>query len=93
MDLVSDITAIRRRFRVIALTDEVTRECIAIETDTSITGKYVTRYPNRVILFCNRLKEILSDTDSNLLVMSLKQGRAQHLLVPVKPYIMVLLKT
>ena len=61
MDFVSDITATGRRFRIFALIDEVTRECIALEVDTSITGQHVTRYLNKAMLFRGRPKEILSD--------------------------------
>lgn len=61
MDFVSDITVTGRRFRIFALIDEVTRECIALEVDTSITGQHVTRYLNKAMLFRGRPKEILSD--------------------------------
>ena len=61
MDFVSDITITGRRFRLFALIDEVTRECIALEADTSITGQQVTRYLNKAMLFRGRPKEILSD--------------------------------
>lgn len=61
MDFVSDIIVTGRRFRIFALLYEVTRECIALEADTSITGQHVTRYLNKAMLFHGRPKEILSD--------------------------------
>ena len=61
MDFVSNITATGRRFHIFALIDEVTRECIALKVDTSITGQHVTRHLNKAMLFRGRAKEILSD--------------------------------
>ena len=61
MDFVSDTTATGRKLRIFTLIDEVTRECIAIEVDTSITGQQVSRYLNKAILFRGRPKEILTD--------------------------------
>ena len=61
MDFVSDTTATGRKLLIFTLIDEVTRECIAIEVDTSITGQQVSRYLNKAILFRGRPKEILTD--------------------------------
>lgn len=61
MDFVSDTTCTGKRFRVFTLIDEVTRKCLALEVDTSISGQQVTRYLNKAILFYGRPKEILSD--------------------------------
>ncbi len=64
MDFVSDSTVTDRRFRIFTLIDEVTRECIALEVDTSITRQHVTRYLNKAMLFHGQPKEILSDSGS-----------------------------
>ena len=61
MDFVSDTAATGRKLRIFTLIDEVTRECIAIEVDTSITGQQVSRYLNKAVLFRGRTKEILTD--------------------------------
>ena len=61
MDFVSDTAATGRKLRIFTLIDEVTRECIAIEADTSITGHQVSRYLNKAVLFRGRPKEILTD--------------------------------
>ena len=61
MDFVSDVTRTGKRFRVFTLIDEVTRECLALEVDSSITGQRVTNYLNKVALFKGLPKEILTD--------------------------------
>lgn len=61
MDFVSDSTRFGRRIRVFTLIDEVTRECLALEVNSSISGQQVTRFLDRAILFYGRPKEILSD--------------------------------
>ena len=90
MDFVSDITVTGRRFRIFALLDEVTRECIALEVDTSITGQHVTRYLNKAMLFRGRPKEILSDNGpeftSNALNAWAYEKHIEHVFIdPGKP--------
>ena len=41
MDFVSDGLAAGRRFRCLTIVDDCTRECVAIEVDTSLTGTRV----------------------------------------------------
>lgn len=43
MDFVSDVVAAGRRIRVLAVVDAYTRESLAVEVDTSITGERVVR--------------------------------------------------
>ena len=90
MDFVSDITMTGRRLRIFALLDEVTRECIALEVDTSITGQHVTRYLNKAMLFRGRPKEILSDNGpeftSNALNAWAYEKHIEHVFIdPGKP--------
>lgn len=61
MDFVSDVTRQGKRFRVFTLIDELTRECLALEVDSSITGQRVTAYLNKAALFRELPKEILTD--------------------------------
>lgn len=61
MDFVSDTTRNGNKIRIFALLDEVTRECLDIEVETSIGGQQVTRYLNKAILFYGKPREILSD--------------------------------
>ena len=43
MDFVSDTLATGRTFRALTIVDEYTRECPAIEADTSLPGARVIR--------------------------------------------------
>lgn len=43
LDFVSDQLADGRRLRVLAVVDDYTRECLALETDTSLSGRRVAR--------------------------------------------------
>lgn len=61
MDFVSDKTSSGRKFRVFTLLDEVTRECLALEVDSSITGGAVGRFLDKAGMFRGYPKEILSD--------------------------------
>jgi len=67
MDFVSDVTRTSKRFRVFTPIDEVTRECLALEVDSSITGQRVTNYLNKVALFKVLPKEILTDNGPEFL--------------------------
>ena len=61
MDFVSDRTRSGRKIRVFTLIDEVTRECLALEVNSSISGQQVTRFLDKAILFYGKPKEILTD--------------------------------
>ena len=49
MDFVSDRLSDGRRFRIMTLVDDFTRECLALVADTSISGLRVTRELDKVI--------------------------------------------
>ena len=61
LDFVSDTTATCQRIRVLTVIDEVTRECLALEVDTSITGKRVAAVLNKIAFFRGYPTEILTD--------------------------------
>jgi len=50
MDFVSDNLFSNRRFRVLTVVDDFSRECPVLEVDHSLTGKRVTRVLERVAL-------------------------------------------
>jgi putative transposase len=50
MDFVSDSLYNSRRFRVLTIVDDLSRECPALEVDHSLTGKRVTRVLDRIAL-------------------------------------------
>jgi len=49
MDFMADSLATGRGFRTLNIVDDFTRECVAIEVDTSLCGERVTRVLERVI--------------------------------------------
>ena len=61
MDFVSDKTANGNRLKILTLMDEATRECLALEVDTSLTGKRVCGVLNRVGWFRAFPRELLTD--------------------------------
>ena len=50
MDFMSDALFNGRKIRLLTLIDEYSRECLAIEVDTSINGVRVTNVLNRVVM-------------------------------------------
>jgi putative transposase len=61
LDFVSDTTVIGTRVRILAVIDEHTRECLALEVDTSITGSRVCRMLDRIAAGRGYPEEILTD--------------------------------
>lgn len=51
MDFVSDRTRYGSNIRVLTVIDEVTRECLALEVDSSLSGRRVSAVLNRIALF------------------------------------------
>lgn len=49
LDFASDVTQAGRRLRVLSLIDAYTRECLALETDTSFPSRRVTRVLEAVL--------------------------------------------
>src|SRR5207248_10371919 len=49
LDFVSDQLTDGRRFRILAVVDDCTRECLALVADTSISGRRVARELDHVI--------------------------------------------
>lgn len=61
MDFVMDATSGGRRIRVLTIVDDFTRECLAVEVDTSLGGFRVARVLDRVAEFRARPKGITVD--------------------------------
>ena len=49
IDFVSDALACSRRFRILAVVDDFSRECLALITDNSISGIRVARELDRIV--------------------------------------------
>ena len=61
MDFVSDQLATGRRFRTLNIVDDCTRECVAIELDTSLGGARVVRVLHRLLETRGRPAVIVCD--------------------------------
>ncbi len=61
MDFVMDATSHGRRVRILAIVDDYTRECLAVEVDTSISGLRVARVLDRLLMLRGKPKGITVD--------------------------------
>lgn len=65
LDFVSDAFTDGRRFRVLAVVDDFTRECLARVADTSLSGTRVVRELDAIIARRGRSRTIVSDNVLN----------------------------
>ena len=66
LDFVHDQMTDGRRFRVLAVIDNCTRECLALVPDTSISGVRVARELDRIIAWRGRPGAVTSDNGTEL---------------------------
>jgi transposase InsO family protein len=90
LDFVHDQLAPGRRFRILNIVDDVTRECLAAIPDTSISGKRVARELTTVIEKRGKPQMIVSDHGteftSNVILSWTKDHRVEwHYIAPGKP--------
>ncbi len=70
LDFVSDAFTDGRRFRVLAVVDDYTRECLALVADTSLSGLRVTRELDASARYRGRPATIVSDNGTELTSMA-----------------------
>ncbi|WP_156360081.1 IS3 family transposase [Sphingomonas sp. Leaf10] len=90
LDFVHDQLVTGRRFRVLNIVDDVTRECIRAVIDTSISGRRVVRELADLVAERGRPKMIVSDngtelTSNAVLAWSGDAGVEWHYIAPGKP--------
>jgi len=90
LDFVHDQFALGRRFRILNIVDDVTRECLAAIPDTSISGKRVARELTALIDARGKPKMIVSDNGteftSNAIPSWAKEHRVEwHYIAPGRP--------
>jgi putative transposase len=90
LDFVHDQFARGRRFRILNIVDDVTRECLAAIPDTSISGKRVARELTTIIGVRGKPQMIVSDngtefTSNAMLGWAKDQGVDWHYIAPGKP--------
>ena len=90
LDFVSDAFTDGRRFRVLAVVDDYSRECLALVADTSLSGIRVTRELDTLITRRGRPNTIVSDNGTELTSMAVlkwcqETGVEWHYIAPGKP--------
>src|ERR1700685_1649821 len=90
LDFVHDQLAQGRRFRILNIVDDVTRECLAAIPDTSISGKRVARELTMLIGTRGKPKMVVSDngtefTSNAMLGWAKDHGVDWHYIAPGRP--------
>jgi putative transposase len=90
VDFVQDQLSGGRRFRILNVIDDVTKECLAAIADTSISGWRVARELDVVIAWRGRPDLIVSDhgtefTSNAMLAWAQEHRIAWHFIAPGKP--------
>ena len=90
LDFVSDAFTDGRRFRILSVVDEFTRECLALVADTSLPGRRVVRELEAIIARRGRPAMCLSDNGTELTCMAMLRFSQDmriewHYIAPGKP--------
>jgi putative transposase len=90
LDFVSDQLTCGRRFRILTVVDDCTRECLALVADTSLSGIRVARELDRLMIERGKPKMVVSDNGSELtsnaiLTWADHSRVAWHYIAPGKP--------
>ncbi len=90
LDFVSDAFTDGRRFRVLAVVDDSTRECLALVADTSLSGRRLVRELDAVIARRGKPRTIVSDNGTEMTSMAVLEWCQSthvewHYIAPGKP--------
>ena len=90
LDFLSDATIDGRRFRILAIVDDFTRECLVLIADTSLPGLRVARELDTLIAIRGRPLMIVSDNGTELTGMTMLRWSQErqvewHYIAPGKP--------
>jgi putative transposase len=90
MDFLHDQLSDGRRFRILTIVDDFTRECLALVADTSLSGLRVGRALDAIIAERGKPAACVSDngtelTSTAILRWSQQSGVAWHYIAPGKP--------
>jgi putative transposase len=90
LDFASDVLSDGRRFRVLVVVDDFSRECLALVADSSLSGRRVTRELDRIAERRGLPLMIVSDNGTELtshaiLGWQAERGMAWHYIAPGKP--------
>jgi putative transposase len=78
LDFVHDTLRNGRRIRTLNVVDDFTRECLAIEVDTSISGSRVARVLDRIAEARGLPKTIVMDNGTELTSLAMLAWSAEH---------------
>jgi putative transposase len=89
LDFVSDALADGRRFRVLVVVDDFTRECLALVADSSLSGRRVAREPDRIMELRGAPLLVAGDNGtepaSHAVLGCQQRGVGWHYIAPGKP--------
>ena len=90
LDFLADALADGRRFRILAVVDDFSRECLARVVDTSLSGVRVARELDRIVELRGRPRMLVSDngtelTSNAILRWQQDSGVGWHYIAPGKP--------
>jgi putative transposase len=90
LDFVADQFSDGRRFRILEVYDDCTRECLALVADTSISGQRVARELDAIIGWRGKPATIVSDNGTELTSNAILEWAEQcavgwHYIAPGKP--------
>lgn len=90
LDFASDALSDGRRFRILCVLDDFSRECLALVVDTSISGKRVARELDRLIAWRGQPAMIVSDNGTELTSTAILRWTEErrvdwHYIAPGKP--------
>lgn len=90
LDFLSDAMTDGRRFRILAVVDDFTRECLCLVADTSLSGSRVARELDAIIALRGRPRLCVSDNGTELTSMAIlrwcqESGVEWHYIAPGKP--------
>lgn len=90
LDFVSDAFGCGRRFRILCVVDDFTRECLALVPDTSLSGARVARELDKIVTIRGKPLAVVSDngtelTSASILRWSQERQVEWHYIAPGKP--------
>lgn len=90
LDFLSDTLTDSRRFRILTVVDDFTRECLTLIADTSLSGVRVGRELDAVIARRGKPSSIVSDNGTELTSMAILEWSQEtqvdwHYIAPGKP--------
>ncbi|WP_425404068.1 IS3 family transposase [Hwanghaeella sp.] len=90
LDFLSDAFTDGRRFRILAVVDDYTRECLALIADTSLSGTRLVRELDAVVARRGKPRTVVSDNGTEMTSMAVlrwcqETGVEWHYIAPGKP--------